>query len=183
MGYIRRLVRELPLPLFLYNIPQFTKVVFESETIRRLADLKNIIGIKDSSGDMKYFGRLLKLKRHRPDWSLFIGLEHQLTEAVHAGADGGVNAGANYHPRLFVELYQAVKGGDAAREQKLQRQLLLLGRIFRVGDSAAGVIQGLKLACANIGLCDEFVAEPFAPLEGKKRAQVRAILKSLDGRT
>jgi 4-hydroxy-tetrahydrodipicolinate synthase len=180
VGYIKRLVRELPLPLFLYNIPQITKVVFEPDTIKRVADLEGIIGMKDSSGDLNYFDQLVALKRQRPDWSVLVGLEHQLAEATHRGGDGGVNAGANYHPRLFVELYHAVKDGDAARESELQRQLIQLGGIFKVGDSAASVIQGLKCACAQRGLCGESMAEPFVPLDAAKREQVRAILKSLD---
>src|SRR5207249_12236544 len=101
IAYIKRLAAQLPLPLFLYNIPKMTKVVFEPGTIKRLADSPKIVGIKDSSGDMKYFGQLISLKRFRPDWSILVGLEHQLTDAVHAVGDGGVNAGANYYPRLF----------------------------------------------------------------------------------
>jgi len=181
VGYFRRLVADLPLPLFLYNIPQVTKVVFEANTIKGLTDLRNIAGIKDSSGDMKYFARLIKLKRRRPDWSVFVGLEHHLSEAIHAGGDGGVNAGANLHPRLFANLYQAAKDGDTAREKKLQRQLLQLGRIYRVSGSAARVIQGLKCACAQRGLCAEFMAEPFAPLNPAERKKVAAILEALNG--
>jgi 4-hydroxy-tetrahydrodipicolinate synthase len=183
VGYIKRLVAELPLPLFLYNIPKMTKVIFEPRTIRRLADLSNIVGVKDSSGDMKYFRELVKLKRLRPDWSIFVGLEHQLTEAVRAGGDGGVNAGANYYPHLFVELYEATQSRDTAREKKLQQQLLQLGKIYRIGNSAAGVVQGLKCACARAGICQEFLAAPFAPYGAAERRKVNGILQKLNRRS
>jgi 4-hydroxy-tetrahydrodipicolinate synthase len=179
-GYIKRLVAELPLPVYLYNIPKMTKVVFAPTMIKRLVDLTKIIGIKDSSGDMKYFGELVKLKRMRPDWSIFVGLEHQLAAAVHAGGDGGVNAGANYRPRLFVDLYEAAKNGDAVREKTLQGQLLQLGKIYRVGKSAVGVAQGLKCACARAGICDEFMASPFSSYGPSQRGKVVAILKQLE---
>jgi len=178
-GYIERLVAELPLPLYLYNMPQMTKVVFEPETVKRLANLEKIAGIKDSSADLNYFDQLLALKRLRPDWSMFVGFEHQLAEATHRGGDGGVNAGANYHPRLFVELYQAVKEGNVARETELQKRLMEMRRIYSVGSSAAGVIQGLKCACAQLGLCEEVLVEPFGPLGAKEREQVRTILEAL----
>jgi 4-hydroxy-tetrahydrodipicolinate synthase len=176
-------VSELPLPLFLYNIPPMTKVVFEPDTIKRLAHLEKIVGVKDSSGDLKYFEQLVAMKKQRPDWSVFVGLEHQLGEATHLGGDGGVNAGANLDPRLFVEAYEAARDGKADREKELQQQLLLLGRIYRVGNSAAGVVQGLKCACAQRGLCKEILAEPFLPLAPPERKKVLEILEGLEERT
>ena len=80
--YVSRLVPELPLPLMLYNMPSLTKVWFEIDTLRALSDLDKIVGVKDSSGDLDYFGELLSLKQQRPDWTFFIGPEHLLAEAV-----------------------------------------------------------------------------------------------------
>ena len=105
--YIADIVEEVPLPLMLYNMPSLTKVWFEVDTLRRLTQHKQIIGVKDSSGDMKYFQQILSLKEIRPDWSMFIGPEHLTAEAVAMGGDGGVNGGANIYPQLFVDLYKA----------------------------------------------------------------------------
>ena len=71
--YIERVVAELPLPLFLYNMPMMTKISVETETIRRLRDQPRIVGVKDSSGDRAYFDRLLALARQRPDWTVLTG--------------------------------------------------------------------------------------------------------------
>src|SRR5688500_10187626 len=65
IGYIQRISAELPLPLVLYNMPSLTKVWFEWDTLNQLTGLENIIGIKDSGGDMEYFKRLLPLKEAR----------------------------------------------------------------------------------------------------------------------
>ena len=105
--YVRHLVAELPLPVFLYNMPMMTKVVIETETIRQLMDQQRIIGVKDSSGDLAYFDRLLKVAKGRPDWSVLVGPEDLLAETVQRGGHGGVNGGANLLPRLFVDLYDA----------------------------------------------------------------------------
>ncbi|HEX5222487.1 MAG TPA: dihydrodipicolinate synthase family protein [Verrucomicrobiae bacterium] len=179
VDYVERLVRELPLPLYLYNMPQLTKVPFEIETLRHLAGLKQIAGVKDSSGDLAYFERLLALKRERPDWSMLVGPEHLLAEATRRGGDGGVNGGANYHPRLFVDLFAAVKREDRARVEQLQDQILQLGQIYSVGRHASAVIKGMKCACSLLGLCDDHMAEPFERFHEPERARVRAVLASL----
>ena len=180
IDYVERLVRELPLPLYLYNMPQLTKVSFEIETLRHLTGLKQIVGVKDSSGDLAYFDRLLSLKRERPDWSVLVGPEHLLAEATQRGGDGGVNGGANYHPRLFVDLFAAVTRGDRARVEELQQQVLQLGRIYSVGRHASAVIKGIKCACSLLGLCDDRMAEPFERFHEPERARVRAVLASLN---
>ncbi len=80
--YIRNIVAELPLPLMLYNMPSLTKVWFDFESLQKLTDLERIVGIKDSSGDLDYFGRLMNLRDLRPDWSIMIGPEALLPEAM-----------------------------------------------------------------------------------------------------
>src|SRR5690606_22003855 len=107
IGYVEQIAAALPLPLILYNMPSLTKVWFEIETLKKLAAIERIIGIKDSSGDLDYFSQLIELKALRPDWSVMIGPEALLSEAMQRGGDGGVAGGANLMPALFVELYQA----------------------------------------------------------------------------
>lgn len=180
VDYVERLVRELPLPLFIYNMPQLTKVHFEPETLRQLTHLEKIAGLKDSSANLNYFDQLVALKRERPDWSVLVGPEHLLMETVQRGGDGGVNGGANFYPRLFVELYQAVKSGDAQRAEELQKKLLQLGQIYSVGKHASAVVKGMKCACSLLGLCEDRMAEPFDRFNEPEREKVRAVLRSLN---
>jgi dihydrodipicolinate synthase/N-acetylneuraminate lyase len=177
-AFVGQLVSELPLPLYLYNMPQMTKVEFAPDTLKRLTQIEGIAGIKDSSGNLDFFDHLLELKHQRPDWSVLVGPEHLLAETLRRGGDGGVSGGANVHPRLFVELYHAVRNGAAARAMELQEQLLQFGRIYSVGRHASAVIKGMKCACALLGLCDDFMAEPFARFNPPERERVRAILES-----
>ncbi len=177
--YVQHLTEELPLPLFLYNMPLMTKVVFEPQTIRRLLDNQRICGVKDSSGDLAYFDQLLALARERPDWTVLIGPEHLLADAVRRGGQGGVNGGANLHPRLFVELYDAASRRDTTRVAELQDQVLRLGHIYQVGRHASAIIKGLKCALSLLGLCDDFMAEPFQRFREPEREQVRQLLDEL----
>jgi len=179
IDYIERLVRELPLPLFIYNMPQLTKVRFEPETLRRLTHLEKIAGLKDSSADLTYFEKLIELKRERPDWSVLVGPEHLLMETLLRGGDGGVNGGANFHPRLFVDLYHAIEASDRNKAEALQQQLLQLGQIYSIGRHASAVVKGMKCACSLLGLCEDHMTEPFEHFHDEERDKVRAILESL----
>jgi len=178
--YLDHLVALLPLPLFLYNMPALTKVQFEFETVRRAMDHPRIIGVKDSGGDMAYFEQLLKLARERADWSVFVGPEHLTAEAVARGGHGGVNGGANLLPRLFVELYEAARQRDAARVTALQALVERLGRLYRIGRYSSAIIKGLKCALSLLGICDDFMAEPFHRFREPERRQVRELLIELN---
>jgi len=174
--YIRHLVPELPLPLFLYNMPSMTKTVFELETLRQALDLEGVAGIKDSSGNLEYFQSLLPLRQQRPDWSLLVGPEHLLAPTLKMGGQGGINGGANFYPELFVELFHAVETSDSAREAILQAKLVQLGRIYQVGKHASAVIKGMKCAASLLGLCDDYMAEPFDRFNPPEREKVRQVL-------
>jgi len=177
--YIQRLTAELPLPLYLYNMPMMTKVVFELETLERLIDIPNIAGIKDSSGDLTYFDRVLTLARSRPDWSVLIGPEHLTGTAVLRGAQGGVNGGANFCPRLFVDVYDAACRNDETTLAALQIRVERLGRIYSVGRHASSIIKGLKCALSLQGVCDDFMAEPFNRFAPAERAKIAEILAEI----
>lgn len=179
-GYIEHIVAELPLPLVLYNMPSLTKVWFEIDTLRKLASWERIIGIKDSSGDLDYFARLMNLRELRPDWSIMIGPEALLPEAVQLGGDGGVAGGANLFPRLFVDCFQAVVASDEARLARLRRTINDLQKIYEIGKYASRFIKATKCALSLRGICDDFMAEPFHRFHAPERERVRQILDSLN---
>ncbi len=178
--YLEDLIKELPLPLFLYNMPGLTKVSFEQETIRAAMQWEKVIGIKDSSCDMIYFHKLLRLTRERPDWSLLVGPEELTAEAVLLGAHGGVNGGANIHPRLYVDLYKAAAAQDLPRVRELQGRVMeLASRIYAVGRHKSAIIKGIKCSLSLLGVCEDQMAEPFHRFREPERALVREHLVHL----
>jgi len=179
MDYVEHLLPELPLPLYLYNMPQMTKVAFAPETIRRLAQQPGIIGVKDSSGDLNYFQQLTGLIKLRPDWRLFIGPEHLLAESIRLGGHGGVNGGAMVEPALLVQICEAAKSGDQARLARLQERLRQLGRIYSIGQHASTVIKGLKCALSLMGLSSGVMADPLKSFNPPEQDRVRAVLEEL----
>ena len=179
--YLDHLVPELPLPLFLYNMPALTKVSFELETVRHAMDLPRIVGLKDSSGNLDYFKRAAGLLKHRPDWSLLIGPEELLLESISAGGLGGVSGGANLFPKLYVKLVQAARAGDLARARELQAQVLCVSNsLYHIGRHSSSIIKGIKCALACLGVCDDFMAEPFHRFRAEERALVESRLKEIE---
>ncbi len=180
LEYLQHLAAELPLPLFLYNMPSHTKITFALETVQRAMDIPNIVGLKDSSANMIYFHHLINLLPRRPDWRLLIGPEELLAEAVLLGGHGGICGGANIRPRLYVDLYEAAAAKQMDRVELLHRQVMqLAGRIYRVGQHNSAFIKGTKCALSCLGICDDFMAEPFHRFRPEQRARVQSHLAEL----
>jgi 4-hydroxy-tetrahydrodipicolinate synthase len=181
--YISHLLPELPLPLFLYNMPPLTKVNLELDTVRWAIDQPGIAGMKDSSGDMMYFNRVLGVVRQRPDWSLLIGPEQLLAQATFLGGHGGVNGGGNLFPSLYVELFEAARQANIPRVLALQELVQeVVDLIYTVGRHPSAIIKGLKCAAACLELCNDFMAEPFHRFRNPEREQVRQAVGSLASR-
>ena len=178
-GYVQHLVAELPLPLMLYNMPSMTKVWFEIETLHKLAELPQIVGIKDSSGDMAYFERLMSLRQRRLDWSIMIGPEAKLAQAMQLGGDGGVAGGANVLPTLFSQCYQSALAGDTGRVSRLSATIDEFQRVYDIGKYASRHIKATKCCLSLLGICDDFLAEPFDRFHPPERERVRVILDAL----
>ena len=178
--YLGHLLPELPLPLFLYNMPPLTKVPFELETVRWAMNQPRILGMKDSSGNAAYFNRVRELLPQRPDWSLLVGPEELLAESLLLGAHGGVSGGANVFPKLYVELCAAARRGDLQRTRELHAVVMQVsGRLYHIGQHASVVIKGIKCALSCQGLCGDFMAEPFHRFREPERKLIERAMAEL----
>lgn len=174
LEYLRHLLPELPLPLFLYNMPNRPKPVFDVETVKAAADMPGVLGLKDSSANMIYFRRLQAMLADRPDFTLLIGPEQLLAEAVLLGANGGVCGGANLLPRLYVDLYEAARAKDLAKVESLHRTVMQISTtIYSVGQYPSSFLKGLKCALSCLGICSDFLAEPFHRFRDPEREVIR----------
>lgn len=152
--WARTLARALPLPLVLSNMPEMVKMVLAADTILRLADESNIVGLEDSGGDLGLFDGYARIVREqRPDWSLLIGPEQMLPQAHGLGGHGSVCGGGNVVPSLFVKLQAALEARDDAAAAVLQGRVLSLGRLYGVGTQPCRVVVGIKNALHELGIC------------------------------
>ena len=180
LRYLELVTKRISLPLFLYNIPHLTKTSFHPETVRRAADLPGVVGLKDSTGDLKYLEKAVALLHDRPGFSILIGPEAMLVECMKRGAIGGVCGGSNLNPALFVGLYNAIVRGDAKSIEELQAKVEQSSRaLYQVGAPGGSYLRGIKAALALAGLCGAEPAPPFAPFTADEYAQVEKGYRSL----
>ncbi|MDR1525614.1 MAG: dihydrodipicolinate synthase family protein [Tannerella sp.] len=178
--YYTHLAKRLPLPLFLYNMPSNVKVSIKPQIVLRLSENPNIVGIKDSSGIGAYFQQLVHLLKSNHEFSLLVGPEEMLAESVLMGAHGGVNGGANLFPELFVSLYKAAMEKDFEKIALLQNRVMNVGlSLYNIGRFASSYIKGIKCALNLMGVCSDYMAEPFHKFEERERNIVRSKLMEL----
>lgn len=174
LGYLERLCPKLPLPMYLYNIPKLTKLKISPETVRISADLPNVYGLKDSSGDRDYFLAAAKAVSDHPEYALLVGVEEVLAEYIGYGGHGGVCGGSNLYPELYVRICELALSGEEGELEPLQEKVRQISSgVYNVGESESSYLRGLKCAASILGLCSPAMAEPYAPLTASERSQIR----------
>lgn len=180
--FYEELVPQLPLPLFLYNMPSHVKVSFAPETVARLAKMPQIVGFKDSSANATYFQSVMyEVRKVNPNFAMLCGPEEMTGELVLMGANGGVNGGANMFPELYVAMYNAAKSRNIDELIKLQQRIMQISRsIYTVGRHGSSYLKGLKCACQQLGVIkDDFVASPFYKFDQPERDKITMALTKL----
>ena len=179
--YYEHLTKRLPLPLFLYNMPSLTKVYFEPDTVRTIAENPHIVGLKDSSANTVYFQLLFYTMKNRPDFTLLVGPDEVTAEVVLMGGHGGVNGGANMFPRLYVNMYNAAFNRDFKALLPLQERILQISTtIYRVGHFSSSYLKGIKCVLSLLGVCNDFMAEPFHKFRENEKKIIKQFLNELN---
>ena len=181
VAWFTELADRLPLPLVIYDMPAHTDTVIEPNTIAKLAAHPNIIAMKDSSSVIALFNKFrVALEPFAERFSLFMGPDEAMGEAVLMGADGGVCTGANLWPAQFKAMYLAAKAGDIEKVRMLQRFTTTSSYLlYGLGQGQSGFLKGVKAALAEMGLIQNILAAPFTPFSGKDLAKVRSALRQL----
>jgi len=172
-GYLENLLPELPLPFMLYNMPSCTKLHLSLDVVKRAKEL-GAIGIKDSSGDLTYLYLLIEEFKDDPQFSVIAGTELFLPETIMNGGHGAVAGGANFFPKLFVDLYDAAVARDLEKVKSLREQVLkVYNTIYEVGDYSSRHIKGIKTALMVMGICEDHNAEPLHRFTEERRNLIR----------
>jgi 4-hydroxy-tetrahydrodipicolinate synthase len=174
LSFYRRLAEESPMPVMLYNIPQFTKVVAQPATVATLAHEGTIVGIKDSSRDFEYFEGLCIATRDLPKFRIFTGSETMLLPSLTMGAAGTICGAANVAPTWVVRICESFSRGDVAAARSAQDAVYQLVVALRQGVFPAGV----KAACHLQGICEPWCAAPVQPLDDQSEAKLQDRLEA-----
>lgn len=150
-------------PLILYNIPENVGNSIQLDALPPLLAYKNLIGIKDSGGDMKYINSLLDIKKQRHDWKVLCGAEKIFYESLLSGVDGLVPSMGNAFPRMMTSLWEASQKEQWNIVNIIQSHILDINRYnLQLNSSLRGVIMR-KQALEFLNICHSKVTEPSLP--------------------
>lgn len=159
-----------PLPILIYHVPKFTGLEIPLNAVATLGEHPNIIGMKDSSGNLTYQQSVLALGLS--EFQLLTGTANTLMPSLLAGAAGGILALANFAPQICLDIYKYVKSGDISSARELQFQIIRANQL----TTADYGIGGLKCAMDQVGL---FGGEPRRPLTPPDKHGKKLILDEL----
>ncbi len=161
-----------PLPILLYNVPSRTGTNMAAETTLRLAQLDNIIGVKEAVGD---FTQVLKIIKDRPDGFLVISGDDALAlPAVVAGGDGVISVIGQGFPDEFSEMIRLGLSGESEKAFKILYQLLpVLDYAFEEGNPA-----GIKNILKVKGVCDDNLRLPLIPVSLDLAKRIKMFVES-----
>jgi len=167
----RRIAETTSLPVVLYNNPATCGgVKIDVDTCARLAEIGNILAIKDSSGDLQSTNEMIRAVPER--FSVLMGRDTLIGQAMLFGARGAVPATANIAPRLVVDIYEAAVRGDVAATRAAQVRLNPIRLGLTLGTAPSGVKGALDLLGESIGPC----RSPVGPLTPANQQKMRAAL-------
>lgn len=170
-AHYRAVAEAAELPVFIYNVPGRTSSNVEPETILRLAEVGNIAGVKEASGDLDQAMTILK---GRPDGFLVLSGEDNLTcPMIAAGADGVISVIGNEVPGPMSRMVEAALAGDGDDALEIHYTLLALMRANFLQTNPIPV----KAALEMMGRMEAHYRLPLLPLEERYRAQLRSALE------
>ena len=169
LAFYRALAADSPIPIWLYNIPQFTKVVAEPASVATLGREGTIAGIKDSSRDFEYFEGVCIATRDLAGFRIFTGSDTMLLPSLAMGGAGTICGAANVAPRWVVSIFEDYRRGDMVAARAGQDSLYQLVMALRAGVFPAAI----KAACHLQGICEPWCAAPLQPLDEQAEATLR----------
>lgn len=161
------------IPMVVYNIPALSGVKLTLEQINQLVTLPGVGALKQTSGDLY---QMEQIRRAHPELVLYNGYDEIFASGLLAGADGGIGSTYNIMAWRYLGIVQALKEGDTAKAQQLQHECnKVIDLLVKVG-----VFRGLKtvlhyMDVLSVPLC----RKPFAPVEDKFQAELKALTQQL----
>jgi 4-hydroxy-tetrahydrodipicolinate synthase len=171
IAHFRAVAEATSLPIMLYNNPPSYRVNIGLRTMQALADLPNVVSLKESSPDTRRFTDIHNLMGDR--YVLFAGLDDVALEALMLGAAGWVSGLTNAFPHESIALWDAFKRGDYQTALAIYRWFMPLLHL----DAEHDLVQTIKLAEQVMGRGSERVRPPRHPLTGERRAEVIAMVE------
>jgi 4-hydroxy-2-oxoglutarate aldolase len=174
IAHYRRVADESPIPVLLYSVPQFTGIALEPPEIAALAEHPNIIGIKDSSGNVQRVAETIAIVPAA--FQVLVGSASTVYPSLTIGARGAILALASALPEKCVALFELVRQGHHEKARELQS---LLARASKLMVSECG-IAGVKCAMDQRGYCGGLPRLPLLPLHDEQKKRLSELLAAFE---
>jgi 4-hydroxy-2-oxoglutarate aldolase len=168
--YYQAVAEAAPIPVVMYNVPKFTHVDMDADTIARLAQHPNVVGIKDSGGNVAKIADVVRMVG--PDFQVLAGSAGFFLAALAVGAVGGVMALANVAPQQSIDIYHLFQEGRWKEAAELQRRMVPVNAAV----TARFGIAGLKAALDTLGYYGGPVRAPLLDLTASEMEALQAVL-------
>lgn len=175
LAFYRQVAEGAQVPILVYNIPQFTKVVVEPPSVATLAREGAIRGIKDSSRDFEYFEGVCLATRDMPAFRVFTGSDTMLLASLAVGGAGTICGAANIAPDWVVRIYEDFTRGDVGAARASQDRLYELVMAVRAGVFPLAI----KAALHMRGISEPWSAPPVRKLNEHLESRLRGQLTEL----
>ncbi len=167
------IARETEFPLVVYNIPGRTASNILPETLARLAEIEQVVGVKEASGDLEQVSKVLSLCPE--DFAVLSGDDALTLPILAVGGRGVISTCSNLVPTEMAELVRAFRAGELDRARDVHRRLLPLFAVLFCETNPIPV----KAAVAMLGAIGEEIRLPLTPLSAPNRERLRGVLKEL----
>lgn len=169
--HFKAIAEATSIPMIIYNVPGRTVVSMSNDTILRLAEIPNIVGVKEASGNI---GNNIELINSVPEgFAVLSGDDPTGLPFMLCGGHGVVTVAANVAPKLFADMCRAALEGNIATARRLNEQLIPIYNTMFCEPSPAAPKWGLSL----LGKCEPHVRLPLVALTEAGQAKVRAALE------
>ncbi len=174
-GYFREIAESTDLPIILYNNKPKTNINITPMTVARLARIKNIVAVKDSTGDMTNTTEYIRLTRDNDNFHVLMGRDTLIYAALCCGASGAIASCANVAPRIAADIYDKYMAGD--REGALEAQFVLapLRIACGMGTFPAVIKEGLVQEGIPVGKC----LDPIVELKPEEKEKLHEVLLTM----
>ena len=173
LAHYKALASETDLPIILYNVPGRTGSNVLAETTLELAEIKNIVAMKEASGNME---QIMEIIRCKPENFLVLSGDDAITlPLIAAGADGVISVVANSFPKQFSQMVTSALNGDFETARKLHYDLLPVTKLL----FAEGNPGGVKIALEELGWMKPFMRLPLVQVSEGLKAKIVAETKKL----
>lgn len=172
-NHYKAIASSTDLPIILYNNPGRTRINLSVDLVVKLSKIDNIVGIKDSSGDMTQGAEYIR--RTDDDFAVLVGRDTLIYGILSYGGSGAIAATANIAPQIVVKIYEEYQKGNYQEALKAQFQLAPLRMAFDLGSFPVVIKEGLNLLGIEVGP----TLKPVEQLTEEARERLRQVLQDM----